>query len=351
MLKTLAYLTLTLAGMVFRQTPLTTEIKNQTIDQIESSMKERYVEPALAEKAARALRINQKMGSYDKAADGQAFAMMLTQHLNEVCKDAHLRVRYSSTPLPVRENRGEASKAEIEQAKRETRIANVGFDKVERLQGNVGYLKFNYFDEGSEMERPCKAAFDFLANTDALIVDIRQNGGGSPDGVRHICSYLFGEKPVHLNSLYFREGNQTIEFWTLKSVPGQRYAGKDVYVLMSKRTGSGAEEFAYNLKNLKRATLLGENTWGGANPGGVVRLNDHFSIFIPVGKAINPYSKTNWEGTGVDPDIRIDPKDSLIAAHRLAVEKLLASAKDQADRDRLTSVLAELKDPAKVPGG
>lgn len=351
MLRTLAYLSLSLAGLILHQAPLTNEIKNQTIDQIESSMKERYVEPTLADKAARALRVNQKMGSYDKITDGQEFAKLLTAHLNEVCKDAHLRVRYSVETLPVRANRSAPSKSEIERAKRDTQIANVGFEKVERLQGNIGYLKFNYFDEGTEMERPCKAAFDFLADTDALIVDIRQNGGGSPDGVRHICSYLFNEKPVHLNSIYFREGNQTTEFWTLKSVPGRRYVGKDVYVLMSKRTGSGAEEFAYNLKNLKRATLLGENTWGGANPGGVVRLNDHFGIFIPVGKAINPYSKTNWEGTGVDPDVRVDPKESLLMAHRMAVEKLLGSAKAPEDRQRLSEVLAELKGDAKSPGG
>lgn len=351
MLKTLAYLTLSLAGLVIHQTPLTTELKNQTIDQIESSMKERYVDPAVAEKAVRSLRVNQRIGAYDKLGEGPAFATLLTQHLNEVCKDAHLRVRYSAEVLPERQNRSEPSKVEIEQARRQTQLANVGFEKVERLQGNIGYLKFNYFDEGSVMERPCKAAFDFLADTDALIVDIRQNGGGSPDGVRHICSYLFNEKPVHLNSLYFREGNQTIEFWTLKSVPGHRYAGKDVYVLTSKRTGSGAEEFAYNLKNLKRATIIGENTWGGANPGGVVRLNDHFSIFIPVGRAINPYSKTNWEGTGVDPDIRMDPKESLPATHRLAVERLLAGAKNQDDRERLSAVLAELKEAAKAPGG
>lgn len=322
---------------------LTPTVKNETIDQLESSMKSRYVFPELAEKAGRALRVQQRMGAYEDVKDGAEFARLLTVHLNEVCKDAHLRVRYSEQPFPVRKEAAEPSKAEIAQAQKQSRIANVGFEKVERLTGNVGYLKFNYFAEGSEMERPCKAAFDFLGDTDALIIDVRDNGGGSPDGVRHICSYLFGEKPVHLNDLYFREGNQTLEFWTLKSVPGKRYADRDVYVLVSKRTGSGAEEFTYNLKNLKRATILGENTWGGANPGGVVRLNDHFAVFIPTGRAINPYTKTNWEGTGVDPDIRIDPKDSLAKAHQMAIEKLLAGAKDDDDRKRLTEVLEKLK--------
>lgn len=342
MWKGLAALALAVAGNVLG-IDLTSELKNQTIDELESSMRSRYVFPETAEKAMRSIRVSQRMGSYDSITDGAQFAQLLTQHLNEVCKDAHLRVRFSAQPLPVRQQRAVPSPAEIEAAKKRSRMANVGFERVERLQGNVGYLKFNYFDEGSALERPCKAAFDFLADTDALIVDVRDNGGGSPDGVRHVCSYLFSEKPVHLNDLYFREGNRTLEFWTLKSVPGKRFLDKDVYVLVSKRTGSGAEEFTYNLKNLKRATILGENTWGGANPGGVVRLNDHFSVFVPSGRAINPYTKTNWEGTGVDPDIRVDPKEALSAAHKLAVEKLLAAAKSEDDKTRLSEVLAVLK--------
>lgn len=350
MLKTLSALAIALTGSLLGPNTVSTELKNGTIDQIEKSMQERYVFPEVAEKAAKTLRVYQRLGKYESITEGSEFARVLTQHLNEVCKDAHLRVRYSEAVLPIRQNRNAPSKQEIEQMEKQKRLANVGFEKVERLMGNIGYLKFNYFDDGEGMARPVKAAFDFLAETDALIIDVRDNGGGSPDGVRHICSYLFSEKPVHLNDLYFREGNTTEEFWTLKTVPGKRYLNKDVYVLVSKRTGSGAEEFSYNLKNLKRATLLGENTWGGANPGGTVRLNDHFQIFIPVGRAINPYTKTNWEGTGVDPDVRVDPKDALNRAQVMAVEKLLAAAKDEDDKKRLTEVLTLLKKPAEPTG-
>lgn len=327
------------------QGTLTADLKNQTIDQLEASLRERYVIPDIAEKAIKSVREKQKAGAYDKAADGTEFAKLLSTHLNAVCKDAHLNVRYSATPLPARQNRNQPSAEEIARAEKSVRLANSYFEKVERLAGNIGYLKFNGFTNGVEMSRQCKAAFDFLADTDALIIDIRQNGGGSPDGVRHICSYLFSEEPVHLNSIQFREGKDTRmqEFWTLKEIPGKRYLNKDVYVLVSKRTGSGAEEFAYNLKNLKRATILGENTWGGANPGGVVRLNDHFGVFIPVGRAINPYTKTNWEGTGVEPDIKIDPADALKQAHVKAIEKLLAGAADQWDKERLTSALEAAK--------
>lgn len=325
------------------QSTLTGDVRNQTIDQLESALRDRYVFPDVAEKAIKSVRDNQKSGAYDSLTEGPEFAKALSEHLNSVCKDAHLRVRYSPEVLPVRKERSTPSKAEIEQAEKYTRLSNSNFEKVERLVGNIGYLKFNGFTDGADMERPCKAAFEFLADTDALIIDLRQNGGGSPDGVRHICSYLFDEKPVHLNDLYFRGSAKPQEFWTLKKVPGKRYIGKAVYILVSKRTGSGAEEFTYNLKNLKRATILGENTWGGANPGGVVRLNDHFAVFVPVGRAVNPITKTNWEGTGVDPDIRIDPADALKQAHVRAIEKLLAAATNEDDKKRLTDALEAAK--------
>ncbi len=325
------------------QGTLTTDAKNQTIDQLESALKERYVFPEVAEKAIKSVRVHQKLGDYDKVAGGAEFARLLSEHVNEVCKDAHLRVRYSPEVLPVRAERATPSKAEIENQQRFVRLSNANFEKVERLAGNVGYIKFYGFTDGADMERPCKAAFDFLADTDAMIIDIRENGGGSPDGVRHICSYLFGEKPVHLNSIYQREGNRTVDFFTLKKVPGQRYLNKDIYVLVSKRTGSAAEEFAYNLKNLKRATILGENTWGGANPGGVVRLNDHFGVFVPSGRAINPITKTNWEGTGVEPDIRVAPADALKQAHVRAIEKLLAGTTEPREKERLTGALESVK--------
>lgn len=336
---------LLLASIILPPQGISAELKTQTIDQLEASMKERYVLPDVADKAVKAVRAKQKAGAYDKVTSGAEFAQLLSEHLNAECKDAHLRMRYSATPLPARQNRNEASAEEIARARKDMNIGNSNWEKVERLPGNIGYFKFNGFEDGADLSRPCQAAFDFLAETDALIIDIRSNGGGSPDGVRMVCSYLFGPEPVHLNDLKFRDGDKTRieEFWTLKELPGKRYLDKDVYVLVSKRTGSGAEEFAYNLKNLKRATILGENSWGGANPGGTVRLNDHFSIFIPVGMAVNPYSKTNWEGTGVEPDVKVDPAEALKQAHIMAIEKLMAKATDKTDKDRLTAALGMIK--------
>jgi C-terminal processing protease CtpA/Prc len=169
------------------------------------------------------------------------------------------------------------------------------------------------------------AAMNFLANTDALIIDLRRNGGGDPAMVALISSYLFDAQPVHLNDLYFRPDDSTRQWWTLPYVPGKRYgAKKEVYVLTSKRTFSAAEEFTYNLKCLKRAKIVGETTGGGAHPGGGRRINEHFAIWVPSGRAINPITKTNWEGTGVTPDVDVPQDQSLKVAHNAAMNSILA---------------------------
>ncbi|AIE85544.1 S41 family peptidase [Fimbriimonas ginsengisoli] len=317
--------------------------RRSTIDSLVSAIQERYVFPDLGKKAGEALKAKLASGGYDTLSAGPDFAKALTEDINAICKDAHFRVRYSEKPLPVRAQRAAPSQKEIDQDRWFTHKANAGFEKVERLLGNVGYIRVDGFFDPEIAARPIQAAMDFVGDTDALIIDVRYNGGGDPATVRLLCSYLFDPKPVHLNDIYMREGNRTEQFWTLSKLPGRRYVGKPVYVLTSKRTGSGAEEFSYDLKNLRRATIVGTSTWGGANPGGVVRLNDHFGAFIPVGRAINPYTKTNWEGTGVDPDIHVASEDALATAQRIAVEKLLAEAKSEDDKARLADALASLK--------
>jgi C-terminal processing protease CtpA/Prc len=223
---------------------------------------------------------------------------------------------------------------------REMRRRNSGFVKLERLPGNVGYLDLRGFMDHESGAETVAAAMNFLANTDALILDLRKNGGGSPHMVQLICSYLFAaDKPVHLNSLYWREGDRTEEFWTLKDLSGHRYLGKDVYVLTSRLTFSGAEECAYNLQTRKRATLVGETTGGGAHPGKGVLLGEHFRAFISTGRAINPVTKTNWEGTGVRPDVATDAERALDVAHELALKKLKDSTTDPEVREGIEEEL------------
>lgn len=324
--------------------------RKQVIETILIKLNESYVFPEVAKSMETAIKDRVQKGEYEEITSARSFAEKLTSDLQAVSKDKHLRVRYSHEPIPVRGPRREPSAEEREQFRREFNWMNHGFNKVERLRGNIGYIEFQGFLEPDFGAETVAAAMNFVAGTDALIIDLRNNGGGNPRMVALICSYLFGPEPVHLNDLYWREGNRTEEFWTLREVAGKRYLNKDVYVLTSKRTFSGAEEFSYNLKNLKRATIIGETTGGGAHPGGPVRVHEHFMLGVPSGRAINPITKTNWEGTGVKPDVEVPADQALITAQLMALKKSLAALTNpgfkqgvQSEIDRLEKELSALK--------
>jgi C-terminal processing protease CtpA/Prc len=303
--------------------------RTQTIDNLLKHLNEAYVFPETAKKMEADIRTRVKNGEYDSVTSARAFAEKLTADLQSVSKDKHLRVRYSNRVIPVRQERSEPTDAEKAEQAKYTKFMNAGFDRVERMRGNIGYISFFGFMDPEAGADSVAAAMNFVANTDALIFDLRENGGGDPAMVALICSYLFGDKPVHLNDLYWRKGDKTEEFWTKPSVAGRKFLDKDVYVLTSSRTFSGAEEFTYNLKNLKRATIIGETTGGGAHPGGFERLGDHFGAFIPTGRAISPITKTNWEGTGVEPDIKVPKEQALKTAYLMALNKAVANSKDE----------------------
>ena len=313
--------------------------RSTVIDSLLKQLDDAYVFPETAKKMETDIRSRQKNGEYDSVTSSRAFAEKLTADLQSVSHDKHLRVRFSPDVIAVRPEHSEPTEAEKANQVRYSNFMNSGFEKVERMPGNVGYIKFNNFFDPEAGADTVAAAMNFVANTDFLIFDLRDNGGGDPAMVKLICSYLFGEKPVHLNDLYWRRGNKTEEFWTIPTVPGKKYLDKDVYILTSNRTFSGGEEFTYNLKNLKRATIIGETTGGGAHPGGVERLSDHFGVFIPIGRAISPITKTNWEGTGVEPDIKVPKEQALTTAFLVALNKALEKAKDENLKANLKDVI------------
>ena len=311
------------------------------IDILLKELNDGYVFPDTAKKMEADIRSRVAAKEYDSVTSAQEFAKKLTTDLQSVSKDKHLRVRYSHTPIPMRKDRGEPTEAEREQARWMNKRINFGFEKVERLNGNIGYIDLRGFNDHEAGAETVAAAMAFLQNTEALIFDLRQNGGGSPYMIALISSYLFGDKPVHLNDMYWRKSGKTDEFWTNPQLAKVKFTNKDIYVLTSNYSFSGAEEFSYNLKNLKRATIIGETTGGGAHPGGMVRLHDHFGVFIPVGRAINPISKTNWEGTGVEPDIKIPKDQALKTAYLMALNKSLANIKDEQVQGGVKGLIAQ----------
>ncbi len=292
-----------------------------------------YVFPEVATKMADDLKARLERGEYDALTSARDFAAKVTEHLRAISHDKHLHLDYRHETMAADEGGDDAAPPELrERMKAFAAKVNYGFERVERLPGNVGYLELRGFvppDLGGET---AAAAMTFLAHTDALILDLRQNGGGDPAMVAFLTTYLFDGEPVHLNDLYFRPDDSTRQWWTLPHVPGRRFGqAKPVYVLTSSHTFSAGEEFTYNLQNLKRATIVGETTGGGAHPGGVRRLHDHFGMFVPSGRAINPISKTNWEGTGVTPDRPAAADQALTVAHLDALETLLVAARKEND--------------------
>jgi retinol-binding protein 3 len=334
------------------QQDMTIDAKTRTavIEGAIKALNENYVFPETAKKMEQAVRERMKRKEYDKITSAENLARTLTAHFQEVSRDKHLNVRYSFEPLPDFKNQPQWPSPE---QRAFASAHNFGFEKVECLDGNIGYLDLRGFMEAEMASETAAAAMTFLANTDALIIDLRRNGGGQPEMVALLSSYLF-DKRTHLNDIYSRFDNRTQEYWTRETVAGKRYGeSKPVYVLTSNRTFSGAEEFAYNLKNLKRATIVGETTGGGAHPVRPHRINDHFMIGVPFARAINPITKTNWEGVGVTPDIETPAAQALETAHLLALKNVLAKTADPQRANELKNVIAvtqkeldELKLPA-----
>jgi retinol-binding protein 3 len=294
----------------------------RVIDSAIARLDEHYVFPDVAKRMGDSLRARRARGAYDTYDNAMAFAMKLSDELRELGRDKHLRMNYSVRPLPPQPaSRPAPSPADRERQRQRLEEINCGFVKAERLDGNVGYLKFNMFADPEVCAPTAAAAMNFLAGTRALIIDLRDNGGGSPHMVAYVSSFLF-DKRTHLNDLWTRKTGATEEFWTRDSVPGPRFGGeKPVYVLTSSRTFSGAEEFTYNLKNLKRATIVGETTGGGAHPVSGHRIDEHFMIGVPFARAVNPITRTNWEAVGVEPDVKVPASEALTTAQRLIREK------------------------------
>ena len=277
-----------------------------------------YVFPDVAKRIRDSLKARSMRGVYDSYPSAMLFAAKLNDDVRDLSHDKHMRVNFSVRPIPVLPATPPAPTPEdIARNRSQMDAINCAFVKVEQLEGNVGYVKFNGFLPPELCEPTASAAMSFVAGTRALIIALRENGGGSPAMVAYVSSYLFSQR-THLNDLWNRRTGMTQEFWTRDDIPGRRFGGeKPVYVLTSAQTFSGAEEFSYNLKSLKRATIVGETTGGGAHPVSGHRIDEHFMIGVPGARAINPITHTNWEGVGVEPDVKVAAAEALVTAQKL----------------------------------
>ena len=291
------------------QASLTPAARDRVIDGILNALDRGFVFPDVAWEMRKSITGRRASGEYTSVTNPAELATVLTRHLQDVSKDKHLRVRHGNPPGASPRPQGAQAPGAIGGA--------------EILAGNIGYVEVRSFGyPANAIAAAVAKEMSVVADADALIIDIRRNGGGAPEAVALVSSYLFGEEPVHLNSLYFRPDDTTEDFYTLRSVAGKRFGpAKPVYVLTSKATFSAAEEFAHNLQSRKRATIVGETSGGGAHPGGPRQVGEGFSVFVPAGRAINPITKTNWEGVGVIPEVRVPADSALSAALTLARER------------------------------
>ena len=311
-------------GAVVENVTIDAAERKKVIDGVNDSLKEFYIDAAVAQQMGDALKTHEAKGDYAAIADGDAFASRLTDDLQAVSHDKHLRVNFNSYKAPPR--REPTPEDEVRFHKQMERD-NCAFDKVEILPNNIGYIKFDGFMDAGFCGPTVVAAMAFVAHTDALIFDLRQNGGGQPAMVTMIASYLF-DKPTHLIDIYNRKEDKTQQNWTLSYLPGKRMPTQPVFVLTAKRTFSGAEEFAFDLQKQKRAVIVGETTGGGAHPVSGHLVADYFMVGVPFAKSLDPVTKTNWEGTGVEPDVKVPATDALETAQKLALEKIQATKKD-----------------------
>jgi hypothetical protein len=326
-------------------------LRGQVLDALEQRLSERYVFPDVAAKVVAALKEHAAKKDYDGITSAQEFARRVTSDIQAVANDRHLRVMYGiaappGKPSPEEQERMRRARLEMDQSR------NFGFESVQRMAGNVGYVDLRGFLDVHDAGETAVAAMTFLSNCEAVIFDLRRNGGGSPGMIDLLISYLYPRGArIHLNDFRQRNSDEREQYWTLPWVPGKTLAGKDVYVLTSNRTFSAAEEFTYDIQTQKRGTIVGEVTGGGANPGGGVPLVDRFGVFIPFGSAYNPITKTNWEGVGVKPDVVVSADDAFKVAHLLALRKLVAREGPPPWKQEVKTKLDELEKEvgSKVP--
>ncbi len=320
-------------------TPLNAPDRAAVLQALRTQMNANYIEPAVAERVGTAIARKNAEGGYASAATAQAFSTALAKDLRELSGDLHFGARLDETRPPESAGKDVPSSTLASNARDEAMREGYKIEKIERLPGNVGYIELRGFGASEFVGPAYTAAIGLMAGTNALILDLRRNGGGSPASVAYLLSHFFPSGDVrHLIDIYDRPSDTTRQFWTSTTV-AQRY-DKPVYVLTSARTFSGGEDCAYSFQAQKRGTLVGETTGGGANPVSMFDVGHGIVVAIPTARTTNFVTKTNWEHVGVKPDIAVPAAQALQTAHTAILRNLVSSAKDDKERATLQRVLA-----------
>ena len=319
------------------------------IKEIAKMLEERYVYLEMGQEMSKRLLDAIENGFFDKIDSLPIFCTEVNKFLKEICKDKHLHLLYNNEMLEeVKINSGDD---EEEKRKRKElqidneRESNFGFHKLEILEGNIGYLDLRGFHNSNDAFEIATYAMNFLKNTNAIIIDLCNNGGGDPEMVQLLASY-FLDMHSQLNYIIRRYEGVTDQFWTLPYVPGTRMLDKKLYLLTSASTFSAAENFTYALKCQKRVIIIGEQTKGGGHPVDFYPIQDTYVLMLPNARSYNPISKSNWEKIGISPDISVSAKKALYTAHQMALEYSISKEKDRVKK--LFLQLAKEKIAAKV---
>ena len=311
------------------QNQLTMVAKKDVVNNLCKSLLDNYVFEDTAINMKNSLLKSLANGLYDSITNPQEFAVRLTTDLRNIYDDKHLSIIFDPK---MQENLADTSKLKEEEKRKQNRVAyaqeNFGFKKVEILDGNIGYIYFDrFFGFNDESKERVNSAFSFLKYANALIIDVRNNGGGSPDMDEYISSFLLQPK-TQLSSFYERRNDSMELSYTYQPDIPVSFASKPIYILVNRRTFSAAETFAYDLQHLHRATIIGETTGGGAHAVQPIDISNGFFGFIPYARAINPITKTNWEAVGVKPDVNAISDNAEEAAILIYYDYEIANLKD-----------------------
>lgn len=309
------------------------------IDTLIRLVNSRYVYPDVAKQMTALIKKRQSQHAYDTVQNEESFAKLLTADLRSISQDGHLGVDYSQTVIDIRPD-VKPSQEVIDEFRLQGARDNFAFRKMEILEGNIGYLKLNTFWPADWIQETAAGAMAFLSNCDGIILDLRDNHGFANGGIV-IQSYFFNEE-THMSDYINRDDGTTRQSWTMAIVPGKKLADKKLYILVSHDTFSAPEDFSYNMQAQKRAIIVGEATGGGAHGARRYQLSDHFTATIPHVYSINPITHTDWEGKGVQPDIKASKAEALNVAHVAAIQSVIEKEKDSNRVKALQDIITRL---------